>query len=60
MHLDPAGSSVLARSEEEHEYADCGKDELRFVMAAAELQRPRVRTVIRRSVPSDADKAVRG
>ena len=43
-HLVQAGSSVLARTEEKHAYMNCGKEELRFVMAVAELQRPRVRT----------------
>ena len=43
-HLVQAGSSVLARTEEKHAYMNCGNDELRFVMAVAELQRPRVRT----------------
>lgn len=42
-HLVQAGSSVLARTEDKHAYMNCGKDELRFVMAVAELQRPRVR-----------------
>jgi transcriptional regulator with XRE-family HTH domain len=43
-HLVKAGSSVLARTEDKHAYMNCGKDELRFVMTVAELQRPRVRT----------------
>ncbi|MGG7539549.1 helix-turn-helix domain-containing protein [Rhizobium sp. Nf11,1] len=43
-HLVHAGSSVLARTEDKHAYMNCGNDELRFVMAVAELQRPRVRT----------------
>ncbi|PJR10748.1 helix-turn-helix domain-containing protein [Sinorhizobium meliloti] len=43
-HLVQAGSSVLARTEDKHAYMNCGNDELRFVMAVAELQRPRVRT----------------
>jgi quercetin dioxygenase-like cupin family protein len=43
-HLIQAGSSVLARTEEKHAYMNCGKEELRFVMAVAELRRPRVRT----------------
>lgn len=42
-HLVQAGSSVLARTEEKHAYMNCGKEELRFVMTVAELQRPRVR-----------------
>ncbi|NKQ69808.1 XRE family transcriptional regulator [Rhizobium sp. UPM1132] len=43
-HLVKAGSSVLARTEDKHAYMNCGKEELRFVMTVAELQRPRVRT----------------
>ncbi len=43
-HHVQAGSSVLARTEEKHAYMNCGKEELRFVMTVAELQRPRVRT----------------
>ena len=43
-HLVQAGSSVLARTEEKHAYMNRGKEELRFVMAVVELQRPRVRT----------------
>ncbi len=43
-HVVSAGSSVLARTEEKHAYMNCGKEELRFVMTVAELQRPRVRT----------------
>jgi len=42
--LVQSGSSVLARTEGRHAYLNCGKTELRFVMAVAELQRPRVRT----------------
>lgn len=42
-HLVQAGSSVLARTEDKHAYLNRGKKELRFVMAVAELQRPRVR-----------------
>ncbi|NEK18391.1 helix-turn-helix transcriptional regulator [Rhizobium leguminosarum] len=42
-HLIQAGSSVLARTEEKHAYMNCGKEELRFIMAVAELRRPRVR-----------------
>lgn len=42
-HLVKAGSSVLARTEDKHAYMNCGKEELRFVMTVAELQRPRVR-----------------
>ncbi|WP_163268436.1 helix-turn-helix transcriptional regulator [Chelativorans alearense] len=45
-HFVQAGSSVLARTEEKHAYMNCGKNELRFVMAVAELQRPRVRTAL--------------
>lgn len=45
-HVVQAGSSVLARTEDKHAYMNCGKDELRFVMTVAELQRPRVRTVL--------------
>ena len=44
LHLVPAGSSVLARTEDKHAYVNSGKQELRFVMTVAELQRPRVRT----------------
>jgi len=43
-HVLQAGSSVLARTEDRHAYLNCGNSELRFVMAVAELQRPRVRT----------------
>lgn len=43
-HVLQAGSSVLARTEDKHAYLNCGTSELRFVMAVAELQRPRVRT----------------
>ncbi|WP_353642916.1 helix-turn-helix domain-containing protein [Mesorhizobium sp. WSM2239] len=43
-HVVAAGSSVLARTEDKHAYMNCGDEELRFVMAVAELQRPRVRT----------------
>jgi transcriptional regulator with XRE-family HTH domain len=43
-HVLQAGSSVLARTEDKHAYLNCGTGELRFVMAVAELQRPRVRT----------------
>lgn len=42
-HLVKAGSSVLARTEDKHAYMNCGKEELRFVMTVAELQRPRLR-----------------
>ncbi|PSS64529.1 XRE family transcriptional regulator [Ensifer sp. NM-2] len=38
-----AGSSVLARTESPHAYVNRGEGELRFVMAVAELQRPRAR-----------------
>ncbi|UXT61238.1 helix-turn-helix domain-containing protein (plasmid) [Agrobacterium fabrum] len=38
-----AGSSVLARTESPHAYSNRGEGELRFVMAVAELQRPRAR-----------------
>jgi transcriptional regulator with XRE-family HTH domain len=38
-----AGSSVLARTESPHAYINRGEGELRFVMAVAELQRPRAR-----------------
>ncbi|MCV9999310.1 XRE family transcriptional regulator [Pararhizobium sp. YC-54] len=38
-----AGSSVLARTESPHAYLNRGDGELRFVMAVAELQRPRSR-----------------
>jgi transcriptional regulator with XRE-family HTH domain len=34
-HVVPAGSSVLARTEEKHAYLNSGKEELRFVAAAA-------------------------
>ncbi|MBB4116500.1 transcriptional regulator with XRE-family HTH domain [Rhizobium sp. BK226] len=43
-HLVKAGSSVLARTEDKHSYINRGKEELRFVMTVAELQRPRART----------------
>lgn len=39
-----AGSSVLARTESPHAYLNRGEGELRFVMAVAELQRPRSRS----------------
>ncbi|EJC71646.1 putative transcriptional regulator [Rhizobium leguminosarum bv. trifolii WSM2012] len=42
-HVVPAGSSVLARTEEKHSYSNEGNEELRFVMTVAELQRPRMR-----------------
>ncbi len=38
-----AGSSALARTESPHAYINRGEGELRFVMAVAELQRPRAR-----------------
>lgn len=38
-----AGSSVLARTESPHAYLNRGEGELRFVMAVAELHRPRSR-----------------
>ncbi|TGR65701.1 XRE family transcriptional regulator [bacterium M00.F.Ca.ET.194.01.1.1] len=41
-----AGSSVLAQTESPHAYLNTGHDELRFVMAVAELHRPRARTSI--------------
>ncbi|MCJ8054630.1 helix-turn-helix domain-containing protein [Shinella curvata] len=41
-----AGSSVLAQTESPHAYMNNGNGELRFVMAVAELHRPRARTSI--------------